>query len=106
MKWKWRLKFPMNLVGSNHSFWKCSDSLIEVIMDNNFTQELLIMRHAHAALFSNKYKVHQFADNLIELLFPHFCSEIEYFTAEEIGGKFALLSRDLKKILKPQESKN
>ena len=67
-------------------------------MDNNFAQKLLETRHKHKPLFSAKYKIHQFSDNLLHLLFPQFRSEIEYFTVDELQGKFALLERDLKKL--------
>ncbi len=72
-------------------------------MNHKFSQQLITARHALPSFFSAMDKVHQFADDLIDLLFPHFSGEIEYFTAEEIGGKLSLLKRDLKKILKPQQ---
>ncbi len=67
-------------------------------MDHNFAKKLLKSRHKHKPLFSAKYKIHQFSDNLLHLLFPQFRSEIEYFTVNELQGKFALLERDLKKL--------
>jgi serine O-acetyltransferase len=67
-------------------------------MNREFANKLLAARHKHKPLFSAKYKIHQFSDNLLHLLFPQFRSEIEYFTVEELQGKFALLERDLKKL--------
>ncbi len=67
-------------------------------MNSEFAQKLLETRHKHKSLFSAKYKIHQFSDNLLHLLFPQFRSEIEYFTVDELQGKFALLERDLKKL--------
>jgi serine O-acetyltransferase len=77
-------------------------------MNEKFAEKLLKIRHAHAIILPPKPKVEKFADDLIELLFPHFCGEYEYYAASEIQGKFELLQRDLKKILKlhqPAESK-
>jgi len=71
-------------------------------MLSEFSNELLKDRHSYSAILPPKQKVQYFLEELIELLFPHFCGEYEYFTAEEIQGKFALLERDLKKMLKLQ----
>jgi serine O-acetyltransferase len=76
---------------------------MEETMTNTFAQELLKIRHTHVSILPSKQKVQQFADDLIELLFPHFCGEYEYFAPKEIEGKLALLERDLKKILKSQQ---
>ncbi len=72
-------------------------------MDKIFAEELVKIRHTHSTVFPPKSKVQKFADDLIELLFPHFYGEFEYFATAEIQGKFALLQRDLKKILKLQQ---
>jgi len=72
-------------------------------MDKNFAEKLLNIRHAHSTVFPPKPKVHKFADELIELLFPHYYGEFEYFAAAEIQGKSDLLQRDLKKMLKLQQ---
>jgi len=72
-------------------------------MDHNFAVELLNKRNSRRVVFPPKRKVELFLDDLIELLFPHFCGECEYFTPEEIIGKFSLLERDLRKILKLQQ---
>jgi serine O-acetyltransferase len=72
-------------------------------MANKFSEELLRIRHSHTAVLPSKQKIQQFVDDLIELLFPHFCGEYEYFAAQEIEGKLSLLERDLKKLLKCQQ---
>ena len=71
-------------------------------MLKEFADDLLKARHAQSAILPPKQKVEQFLDDLIELLFPHFSGAYEYFAADEIEGRFALLDRDLKKMLKLQ----
>ncbi len=68
-----------------------------------FAEEILKNRHAQKSILPSKEKVHQFADDLLELLFPHFCGEYEYFVPAEIEGKLSLLERDLKLILRSQQ---
>jgi serine O-acetyltransferase len=72
-------------------------------MDKNFAEDLLKIRHSHTTVFPSTQNVQNFADELIELLFPHYCGEYEYFAASEIQGKFDLIQRDLRKILKLQQ---
>jgi len=72
-------------------------------MDYKFISNLLKTRSVYQAVFPPKYKVERFLQELLELLFPHFGGEHDYFTPEEINGKFALIERDLKKILKLQQ---
>jgi serine O-acetyltransferase len=72
-------------------------------MDSQFAEELLKIRHSHTTVFPSIQGVQNFADDLIELLFPHYCGEFEYFAASEIQGKFDLIQRDLRKILKLQQ---
>ena len=69
-------------------------------MIKEFAKELLKIRNEQSSVLPPMHKVQQFADDLIELLFPHFCGEYEYFAVEEIEGRLALLERDLKKILR------
>jgi len=71
-------------------------------MLEQFAVNLLKARHDQSAILPPKQKVEQFLDDLIELLFPHFSGAYEYFSADEIEGRFALLDRDLKKMLKMQ----
>jgi serine O-acetyltransferase len=72
-------------------------------MDKNFTEELLRIRHSHTTVLPSTQNVQNFADDLIELLFPHYCGEYEYFAAAEIQGKFNLIQRDLRNILRLQQ---
>ena len=44
-------------------------------------------------------------DDLENLLFPHLSGDREYFTAAEIDGAMAVLSRDLKQLLRVQAAK-
>jgi len=74
-------------------------------MNKNFAQEILTYRHAHLSAFPSKVQTYNFINDLIELLFPHFSGEMEYFVADEISGKLALIERDLKKILRPLQPK-
>jgi serine O-acetyltransferase len=73
-------------------------------MHKNFAEEILKNRHNSRSVFPTKQKVHQFALDLVELLFPHFSGEYTYFVAEEVGAQLKLLERDLKKILLPLEA--
>jgi serine O-acetyltransferase len=70
-------------------------------MDLKFAQEILTIRHAHLSAFPSKNQTYKFINDLIELLFPHFSGEKEYFVPEEIAGKLALIERDLKSALRP-----
>ena len=56
-------------------------------------------------IFPSKEASYQFADNLIEVLFPHFSGEYQYFVPEEIQGNLALIERDLKKVLNNLQKK-
>jgi serine O-acetyltransferase len=72
-------------------------------MNSRFAEEVLKVRRTHSAAFPARQQVHRFVDDLIELLFPHISSEFEYFAAEEIDGRLAVLGRDLKELLRPQQ---
>ena len=73
-------------------------------MSRSFAEEVLKVRRDHSAAFPAKQKVHRFVDDLIELLFPHFSGEFEYFASHDIEGVLAVLGRDLKQLLKPQQA--
>lgn len=68
-----------------------------------FAAEILKRRHSQKSIMPTTDRVIQFANDLLELLFPHFCGEYEYFIPQEIEGKLALIERDLKLTLKPQQ---
>ncbi|UCF69022.1 MAG: serine acetyltransferase [Acidobacteriota bacterium] len=74
-------------------------------MTEQFAEQVFQNHQQHSAAFPSKRRAHQFCDDLLELLFPHFAAEEEYFTRQEIDGKLALLSSDLRKILRPLEPK-
>jgi serine O-acetyltransferase len=69
-------------------------------MNHQFAEKILQNRHKNQAVLPPKQKVHAFALDLIELLFPHFSGEYTYFVPTEIEAQLKLLERDLKKILK------
>ena len=73
-------------------------------MTREFVEEVFRIRQAHASVFPARQRIHRFVDNLLELLFPHLSGESEYFSAREIEGSLAVLGRDLKKLLRAQES--
>jgi serine O-acetyltransferase len=80
----------------------------KIHMEKNFAEELLKIRQSNTTVFPSTQNVQNFANDLIELLFPHYSGEYEYFAASEIQGKFDLLQRDLRKILilqQPSQSK-
>jgi serine O-acetyltransferase len=68
-------------------------------MKDNFAEKILKKRRSHLAVFPSKEDSAKFLNDLIEVLFPHFSKECQYFVPSEIKGKLALIERDLKKIL-------
>ncbi len=67
---------------------------------NNFAQILKDRRDDHSLGFQLKKGSQDFVDNLLAMLFPHFCKE-GFFTVEEIGSRLVLIERDLKRLLVP-----
>jgi serine O-acetyltransferase len=74
-------------------------------MTREFAERVLKVRRERSAAFPPRQRVQRFVDELVELLFPHVAGEEEYFAAEEIEGRLAVLRRDLKQLLRPQEEK-
>jgi len=72
-------------------------------MDIKFAEDILKVRHSRSDVFPPKQKIYHFIEDLIDLLFPHYSGEYEYFVAKEVIGKLSLLKRDLKKLLLPQQ---
>ncbi len=70
-----------------------------------FAEDVFRVRQKHVAAWPSMRGVHGFVDDLRELLFPHISGECEYFAPEEIEGRLAVLGRDLKQILRPQQRK-
>jgi serine O-acetyltransferase len=73
------------------------------MIDERFAEEVLQVRQAHASIFPEKQRVHQFVEDLVELLFPHLSGGSEYHKRDEIQGRLALLASDLRKLLRPQQ---
>jgi serine O-acetyltransferase len=73
-------------------------------MDKQFAELILKIRHSHSDVFPPKQKIYLFIEDLIDLLFPHYSGEYEYFVADEVMGKLMLLKRDLKKLLMPLQN--
>lgn len=73
-------------------------------MSSQFAEEVFRIRQAHASIFPSRRRIYQFVDDLEELLFPHISSEAEYYSPAEIDGQLAVLSRDLKRLIRPQQA--
>ncbi len=71
-------------------------------MDRMLVQELFSSRTARTTCLPVKKDVAEFADTLLQLLFPHF-SDQPYFSTEDIEGAFNVLKRDLRSALVPLE---
>jgi serine O-acetyltransferase len=65
-----------------------------------FSQALLEQRDDHALGFQVKEGTREFVDNLLAVLFPHFCKE-RFSSAEELGSRLVLLERDLRRLIGP-----
>jgi serine O-acetyltransferase len=67
---------------------------------NGFAQTLKERRDDHSLGFQLKKGTQEFVENLLAILFPHFCKEM-FYTKEEIESRLVLLERDLKHLLIP-----
>jgi serine O-acetyltransferase len=67
---------------------------------DEFAKTLKDRRDDHSLGFQLKKGTQDFIDNLLAVLFPHFCKE-GFFTKEEIESRLVLLERDLKRLLLP-----
>ncbi len=67
---------------------------------DEFAKTLKERRDDHSLGFQMKKGTQEFVDNLLAILFPHFCRE-GFFTLEEIESRLVLLERDLKRLLIP-----
>ncbi len=65
-----------------------------------FARTLKEHRDNHSLGFQMKKGTQDFVENLIAVLFPHFCKE-EFFAVDEIELRLVLLERDLKRLLIP-----
>jgi serine O-acetyltransferase len=66
----------------------------------HFAGVLKSKRDDHSLGYQLKKGTHAFVDNLLAILFPHFCQE-GLSTTEEIEARMVLLERDLKHLLTP-----
>jgi serine O-acetyltransferase len=67
---------------------------------DEFANTLKERRDDHSLGFQMKKEAQLYVDNLLAVLFPHFCKE-GFFTKEEIESRLILLERDLKRLLIP-----
>ncbi len=65
-----------------------------------FAADLKERRDSLAFGVQLKQSAHQFTDELLAVLFPHFCRE-KYDTAQEIEAKFTSLMRELERMIGP-----
>jgi serine O-acetyltransferase len=65
---------------------------------NEFAQTLKERRDDHSLGFRLKKGTQDFVENLLALLFPHFCKE-GIFTTEEIKSHLVFVERDLRRLL-------
>jgi serine O-acetyltransferase len=70
----------------------------------SFARALLEIRRARAVVLPDKSRAHEFAEDLLGVLFPHFSTEA-YYLPEEIEGRLRLIQRNLKQILAPLEAR-
>ncbi|MCB0730602.1 MAG: serine acetyltransferase [Ignavibacteriae bacterium] len=64
----------------------------------DISREILEIRRQHKVIKPIKVEAHRFINDLLQLLFPHFTSDI-YYSPEEVAGKVSLLKRNLKSLL-------
>jgi serine O-acetyltransferase len=74
--------------------------MMEHYTRDQFVRELLDVRRSRLVNLPVKARVSKFAEDLLELLFPHFSEEV-YYTGEDIEGQLRLLRRDLQTTLLP-----
>jgi serine O-acetyltransferase len=67
---------------------------------SEFAKTLKERRDNHALGVQLKKGTHDFVDNLLAILFPHFCKE-DFFIPKGIESHLVLLERDLKKLILP-----
>ncbi|MBK9529211.1 MAG: hypothetical protein IPO41_13070 [Acidobacteria bacterium] len=70
-------------------------------METNFSKlskTLIELRKEHKAIKPIKVEAQKFINDLMQLLFPHFTSDI-YYTENDIKSKLILLKRNLKSLL-------
>lgn len=67
---------------------------------------LLLKKHVeHLNSFPAKGEVHNFVEELLALLFPHFSEQAQFLSKDEVKGKISVLRRRLTQILRPLEGR-
>jgi serine O-acetyltransferase len=74
-------------------------------MNRRFAEKIFHVRSAHPSIYPSRQRIHRFIEDLVELLFPHLSGESEYYSPDEIAGSLAVLSRDLKRLLRGHRPK-
>ncbi|MDZ7764922.1 MAG: serine O-acetyltransferase EpsC [Melioribacteraceae bacterium] len=64
-----------------------------------FSNNLLNIRHGYTSRFSAKTEIQKFINELLQLLFPHYSEQV-YYDSKEIESKLLLLKRNLHFIMK------
>jgi serine O-acetyltransferase len=77
--------------------------MTEAQTSKQFTENLLRIRQSRSLELPVTAEVSRFADELLQIFFPHF-SDALYYSAVEIEGAFRLASRNLKNVLHPLQS--
>ncbi len=65
---------------------------------NTLSKTLIEIRKEHKVIKPIKVEAQKFINDLMQLLFPHFTTDI-YYTEEDIESKLVLLKRNLKSLL-------
>ena len=78
--------------------------MAEPHISRQFTEELLRLRRSRLLELPVTAEVSRFADELMQISFPHF-SDAVYYSPDEIEGALRLLNRNLKNVLRPLQSK-
>jgi serine O-acetyltransferase len=68
----------------------------------SFSEKLFKLRQPKNLLMPDKTEVQSFAEEFLQILFPHFGKK-EYFSSQEIEAELVLLRKNLLHILKPFE---
>ena len=88
------------IITQNTNRTEKEDTMKNEIEYKEFAQTLKERRDDHSLGVQMKKETQDFVDNLLAVLFPHFCKE-GFYTKEEIESRLILLERDLKRLLIP-----
>lgn len=68
-------------------------------MLDDLTKAVFRVHQGHPADFPSRQRVHRFADELLELLFPQLAAGEKYLTEAEVGAALAVLAGRLRRLL-------